>query len=56
MDTLRQRISAWIADYEDPSLLMESYNNGMADPKIEVDKDLLNEAYAIIVEIEKGGK
>lgn len=53
MDTIDQRIAAWIADYEDPSLLIESYSNGMVDPKVETDKALLHGAYQIISEVYK---
>jgi hypothetical protein len=56
MDTINQRIAAWIADCEDPSLLIESYNNGMADPKVEADKALLHDAYQILTEILKGDR
>ena len=53
MDSIKQRMAAWIADYEDPSLLIESYNNGMADPKVETNKALLHDAYQIISEVYK---
>lgn len=53
MDSIKQRMAAWLADYEDPSLLAEAYSHGTADKMEEAAKDLLSEAYQILSHVYK---